>query len=99
MTYMTVQQAAEAWGLSVRQVQVYCNQGRVPGAQKFGIAWQIPAGTPKPVDARYKTARTQRENSSLGDHSLPQCQVVNSKFDIKMFEANFLTNKLICPII
>ena len=31
--------------------------------------------------------------------SLPQCQVVNSKFDIKMFEANFLTNKLICPII
>ena len=34
MTYMTVQQAAEAWGLSVRQVQVYCNRGRVPGAQK-----------------------------------------------------------------
>ena len=32
-------------------------------------------------------------------YSLPQCQVVNSKFDIKMFEANFLTNKLICPII
>ena len=32
-------------------------------------------------------------------NSLPQCQVVNSKFDIKMFEANFLTNKLICPII
>lgn len=68
MTYMTVQQAAEAWGLSVRQVQVYCNQGRVPGAQKFGIAWQIPAGTPKPEDARYKTAHTQRENLSLGDH-------------------------------
>ena len=53
MTYMTVQQAAEAWGLSVRQVQVYCNRGRVPGAQKFGIAWQIPSGTPKPEDARY----------------------------------------------
>ena len=69
MTYMTVQQAAEAWGLSVRQVQVYCNRGRVPGAQKFGIAWQIPEGTPKPEDARYKTAHTQRENSSLGDHS------------------------------
>ena len=69
MTYMKVQQAAEACGLSVRQVQVYCNRGRVPGAQKFGIAWQIPEGTPKPEDARYKTAHTQRENSSLGDHS------------------------------
>lgn len=38
MTYMTVQQAAEAWGVTVRQVQSYCTRGRVPGAQKFGMA-------------------------------------------------------------
>lgn len=38
MTYITVQQAAELWGVTVRQVQSYCNQGRVPGAQKFGVA-------------------------------------------------------------
>lgn len=36
MTYMTVQQAAEAWGLSVRQVQVYCNRGRVQGHRSSG---------------------------------------------------------------
>ena len=29
MTYMTVQQAAEAWGVTVRQVQSYCTRGRV----------------------------------------------------------------------
>ena len=43
--------------------------------------------------------RHSEGNSSAHLKSLPQCQVVNSKFDIKMFEANFLTNKLICPII
>lgn len=64
MTYMTVQQAARAWGLSVRQVQTYCIRGRVPGAQKFGMAWQIPAGTPKPEDARYKGARALRGDPS-----------------------------------
>lgn len=38
MAYITVQQAAAAWGISVRQVQVYCVRGRVPGAQRFGSA-------------------------------------------------------------
>ena len=79
MTYMTVQQAAEAWGVTVRQVQSYCNRGRVPGAQKFGSAWQIPAGTPKPEDARYKaaralqetTARTHRPRHTVGAHLMP----------------------------
>ena len=31
MTYMTVQQAAEVWGVTVRQVQSYCTRGRAPG--------------------------------------------------------------------
>lgn len=52
MTYMTVQQAAEAWSVTVRQVQAYCSKGRIPGAQKFGMAWQIPAHAAKPADAR-----------------------------------------------
>ena len=56
MTYITVQQAAEAWGVTVRQVQQYCNQGRIPGAQKFGMVWQIPANVSKPVDVRRKAA-------------------------------------------
>lgn len=68
MTYITVQQAAELWGVTVRQVQSYCNQGRVPGAQKFGIAWQIPAGAPKPEDARHKAARSPQETPSEAPH-------------------------------
>ena len=57
MEYMTAQEAAERWGLSLRQVQQLCVTGRVEGARKFGGAWAIPADTGKPKDLR----RTKNE--------------------------------------
>ena len=72
MTYMTVQQAAEAWGVTVRQVQSYCTRGRVPGAQKFGMAWQIPADAAKPADARRKTpAQLWPAGQPVGEALMP----------------------------
>lgn len=72
MTYMTVQQAAEAWGVTVRQVQSYCTRGRVPGAQKFGMAWQIPADAAKPADARRKTpAQPRPVGQPVGEAPMP----------------------------
>lgn len=72
MTYMTVQQAAEAWGVTVRQVQSYCTRGRVPGAQKFGMAWQIPADAAKPADARRKTpAQPRPAGQPVGEALMP----------------------------
>ena len=52
MESFTVRQAAEKWGLSPRTVQQLCIQGRIPGAQKFGKAWAIPADSDKPEDLR-----------------------------------------------
>lgn len=52
MNYITVRQAAQAWNISERRVQKYCTQGRLPGARKFGNAWQIPGSAPKPADGR-----------------------------------------------
>ena len=52
MDYLTVQQTAEKWNLSVRMVQQFCSQGRIPGAQKFGKSWAIPADAEKPKDPR-----------------------------------------------
>lgn len=46
--YLTVSQAAEAWGCARQQVQRYITEGRVPGAEKLGPIWLIPAGTPCP---------------------------------------------------
>lgn len=72
MTYMTVQQAAEVWGVTVRQVQIYCTKGRIPGAQKFGMVWQIPADASKPADARRKTAvHTMHAGQPVGETLMP----------------------------
>ena len=52
MDYITVREAALKWGVSQRQAQLYCINGRVPGAKKFSGAWAIPADAQKPEDPR-----------------------------------------------
>lgn len=52
MEYITVGEAARRWGVTERRVQTYCAEGRVPGAERFGRAWRIPAGSVKPDDPR-----------------------------------------------
>lgn len=61
MDMITVQQAAENWGVSIRYVQVMCKKGKLPGATKFGLNWMIPADTEKPKDGRTKTAKQTEE--------------------------------------
>ena len=57
MEYITIQQAAEKWGITERRIQVLCTSNRLPGAVKFGRQWAIPADLPKPVDERVKSGR------------------------------------------
>ena len=53
---MTVREAAEKWGVSIRYVNVLCHNGKIIGAQMFGKAWAIPANTERPrKDNRVKT--------------------------------------------
>lgn len=40
--YLSIQEAAEKWGVSKRRVNQYCVEGRVFGAQRIGKAWAIP---------------------------------------------------------
>ena len=56
MEYVTVQDAARKWNISVRLVQQYCADGRIEGAQKFSRAWAIPADAQRPAAARRKAA-------------------------------------------
>ena len=35
MEYMTLKEASEKWGVSSRQVNYYCVDGRIPGAVKM----------------------------------------------------------------
>ena len=47
--YVTVNEMAKRWNVSVRQVQLLCQNGKIEGASRFGNAWAIPKDTPKPT--------------------------------------------------
>jgi len=57
MDMITALQAADKWNLSLRTVQHLCKQGKIPGAQRFGTNWMIPADAARPVDGRSKAAK------------------------------------------
>ena len=47
--YMTVQDAAKLWGISVRRVQKLCEENRIDGIVRLP-----PQDAQKPADGRYK---------------------------------------------
>ena len=53
--YMTISEASEKWGIGNRRITTLCKTGRIPGAEKFGRTWAIPAGAEKPADRRIVT--------------------------------------------
>lgn len=52
--YMTVQEAAQEWGISERQVQKLCKNNRIEGLVKVSRVWLIPKDAKKPIDNRRK---------------------------------------------
>lgn len=52
--YMTVQDAAKLWGISVRRVQKLCEENRIDGIVRLPRTWLIPQDAQKPADGRYK---------------------------------------------
>lgn len=57
MEKITAQQAAEKWQLSVRTVQDRCKKGHIPGAERWGRVWMIPADALPPEDGRCKASK------------------------------------------
>lgn len=47
--YMTVQETAEKWGVTTRQVQILCKENRIEGAHKLSTIWIIPESADKPT--------------------------------------------------
>lgn len=42
--YITVQEAAEKWGVTPRQVQILCKENKIVGAMRMSRIWIILAG-------------------------------------------------------
>ena len=49
MDYMTLKEASGKWGVSSRQVNYYCVEGRIPGAVKMAGVWLLPKEIAKPA--------------------------------------------------
>ncbi|MBQ6335266.1 MAG: DNA-binding protein [Erysipelotrichaceae bacterium] len=47
--FITAQEAAEKWNITVRQVQSLCKQNRIKGAVMLSRIWIIPEDTQKPT--------------------------------------------------
>lgn len=52
--YMTAQEAAEKWNVTLRWVQRLCKENRIDGAMNINRVWLIPKAAKKPTDSRGK---------------------------------------------
>ena len=59
LDWITPQQAAEKWGITVRRVQALCANGQIDNIVKLGRVWLIPKNAPKPTDGRKFNGRTK----------------------------------------
>ena len=59
-------QASEAWGITERQVQSLCKNGKIEGVVKWGRSWLIPKDAPRPLDGRTKAVKQQKSTKSEG---------------------------------
>lgn len=50
--YISIREASNKWDVSERRINQYLLQGRIPGAERFGKSWAIPANASKPTDPR-----------------------------------------------
>ncbi len=46
--FLSVKEAAGQWDVSVRWVNQYIQEGRIPGVERFGRSWAIPEDAVKP---------------------------------------------------
>lgn len=56
--YITVQEAAEKWGVTPRQVQILCKENRITGAMRMSRIWIIPDDAEKPTSTKRTSNKT-----------------------------------------
>ena len=81
---MTTQEAAEKWGITVRQVQSGCESGRIEGAIRTGHMWLIHKDAQKPADGRRKaTKQSKAEEKPMSD-----------SYELRLYDTTLLSFEL-----
>jgi len=55
--YIMVREAAQKWGVTSRQVQIWCKENKIPGASMLSRIWIIPENAERPALRRKPKAR------------------------------------------
>ena len=58
--YLSAKEVARRWNVSVRWVNQYIQDGRVPGVERFGKSWAIPEDAVKPEKQKPGVKRAMR---------------------------------------
>jgi len=66
LDWITPLQASEKWGITERQVQSLCSQGKISGAIRLSKLWLIPKDAVKPIDGRTKEAKIAKQQTQEG---------------------------------
>lgn len=69
MEYITTKDASAKWGISPTRITILANEGRIPGAQRLGKSWLIPANAPKPPER--KANHSGRAKQPTSEFSFP----------------------------
>jgi hypothetical protein len=62
--YVSADEIAKRWDISLRQVQYLCRNERIDGVIRFGKSWAIPENAPKPTrTGKEKPGRKQKNKN------------------------------------
>jgi hypothetical protein len=61
--WISPKQAAERWGITERQAQSLCTQGKMLDVARIGRIWLIPKDAPKPPDGRTKAVKPAKSDT------------------------------------
>ena len=69
--YVTADEMAKRWNVSVRQIQLLCQNGKIKDTSRFGNAWAIPENTPKPTrTGKLKPGRKPKTKNQTAEELL-----------------------------
>lgn len=69
MEWITAQETAKRWGVSLRYVQALCQKGKIPNVKRIGRDWMLPSDAVRPMDGRTKASK--QAHSALAAPKLP----------------------------
>ena len=64
MDFVTAKEKAIEWNISLRRVQLFCEQNRIEGVKRLGKIWIIPKDAKRPCDKRFSI---NKQNGGISD--------------------------------